>query len=895
MLKRDVQERLAAMLDRLEGAGLSPLERAALESLVREAAGESALTFSPEMTIAPEGEPTFSAAPPTLAPSLTFELDAPTGAPTGAPDPHNLGPLAARYQVRRRLGVGGMSDVWQVEDRRLHRTMALKVMKPELLGRPEARARFVEEAQLTAQLQHPGILPVHEVGELPDGRAWFTMKEVHGRTLREVLREAHDDEAGLEKHELHGLVSDFHRSCEAVAYAHAQGVVHRDLKPDNIMMGDFGEVLVLDWGLARVDGRAARPSDEAPGDAAGASAGAPAGWEQSIQTDRSDEFITRIGHIAGTPAYMPPEQATGDFHTLTPTADVYALGAVLFEILAGEAPFGGRSPTAILEAVVAGRRRPLPSGGVVPDELRAICERAMSEDPGRRYRDAASLARAVEAWLDGQRQKERALAFAQTADALGMEIDELRERSEGLRERAREALKAAPRWAPAADKRAAWAMEDEADGLQREADLRELMRIEALRAALVHLPEYVEVNDTLFGHFQRLHGSAEVNRDPRAMSLLEARVRLYDRGRHTDYLRGRGRLSLTVEPAGAEVRLHRYELRDRCLTPTFVRALGPTPLDDLPMAMGSYLLELRAPGREVVLAPACIERQGRWSAAIVLPPAGSVAEDERYVPAGGFVSGGDPAASASQARRSVWVPGFILRRFPITNAEYIDFLDALVADGREAEALAHVPRQKPGRHGEQGAMIYGRRADGGFALQVDADGDEWRPEWPVGMVTWTAAAAYCAWLSERTGQPWRLPWELEWEKAARGVDGRFYPWGDFLDPSFCCIQHSAPGAPLPAGYEAFPIDESPYGVRAMAGTVREWCQDAWSPEGPAPEGGEWRPMETDPDPRVPRSVRGGGFSSNPRTARIAQRTATPGHNRMGSLGFRPARSWSPEG
>jgi len=876
MLSRDVKERLAELLSRLAAAGLDAQERETLEALVREAAGENATLdlYAAGRTVIPQVRSP-NAAPPTLAPSPTFDLDAEPSEPI---DVIGLGPLALRYHVRRKLGVGGMSDVWQVEDRRLHRTMALKIMKPELLGRPEPKARFVEEAQLTAQLQHPGILPVHEVGELPDGRAWFTMKEVHGRTLREVLREAHDDEAGLEKHELHRLVADFHRACEAVAYAHAQGVVHRDLKPDNVMMGDFGEVLVLDWGLARVDGRVERSMVD------------PLGEESfGIHTDRSDQFVTRIGHVAGTPAYMPPEQASGSFHELTPAADVYALGAVLFEILDGQPPYSGGSPGAILEAVIAGDRRAFPSGGVVPADLRAICERALNPEPARRYRDAASLERAVGAWLDGERQRERALAFAQTAEGLGAEVDHLRERAARLRAESAAALKAVPRWSPAEEKAAAWAKEDEAGALQREADLRELMRVEALRAALVHLPEYTEVNDTLFNHFRRLHAAAEAARDPRAISLLEGRVRLYDRGRYTDYLRGVGRITLTTDPPGAVARLHRYELRERRLVPGFVRELGATPLA-LPMPMGSYLLELSAPGRERVMVPVSLAREERWTGAVSLPLAGSLADDERYVPGGWFLSGGDREASAAQPRRSVFVDSFVIKRFPVTNAEFMAFLDALVAAGREAEALAHVPRQKPGRQAEEGAMIYSRRPDGGFALQVDADGDEWRPEWPVGMVTWSAAAAYCDWLAARTGQPWRLPWELEWEKAARGVDGRFYPWGDFLDPSFCCIHYSAPGRTLPAGCEAYPVDESPYGVRALAGTIREWCQDPWTPEGPAPDGGEWQPAATSRDPLISRAMRGGGFSSNPRTARIAHRTGTPGHNRLGSLGFRPVRS-----
>ncbi|MBW2257883.1 MAG: protein kinase, partial [Deltaproteobacteria bacterium] len=209
---------------------------------------------------------------------------------------------ATRYLDVGLLGVGGMGEVRQVLDPALNRTIALKVLHPRLGHTRSHEDRFISEAQVTAQLEHPGIVPVYASGRMPDGRPYFTMKEVRGRTLAEVITEVH---AAAAPHEwrpaesgwtFRRLVEAFHRICEAVAYAHARGVLHRDLKPSNVMVGDFGEVLVMDWGLARVR------------------AGSPWGTMEMVQTDRSldPSQATRVGTVSGTPGYMSPEQARGE-------------------------------------------------------------------------------------------------------------------------------------------------------------------------------------------------------------------------------------------------------------------------------------------------------------------------------------------------------------------------------------------------------------------------------------------------------------------------------------------------------------------------------------------------------------------------------------------------------
>ncbi len=849
----------------------------------------------------------------------TVTLAASEGPPVMAGAPAEV-ELTDRYEDLGLLGAGGMGEVRRVRDLDLNRTMAMKTLRPELLERPEALARFIEEAQCSAQLQHPGIVPVHELGRLPDGRVYFTMREVRGRSLSEVIAEVHGAVRGdrwarsAGGWSFRGLVDAFHRVCEAVAYAHGRGVVHRDLKPENVMLGGHGEVLVVDWGLAKVAGERDRALE--------------AGELEPVVTDRSQDTsqATQLGAVAGTPAYMPPEQARGEVDAIDARSDVYALGAVLYEVLSGRAPYRGDDAMAVLVKVLVGPPEPpgrgvalaqtlgflegpaaAPSGPPLPEELVAACVKAMARAPGERFADAGELAAEVGAWLDGARLREQALEVVGAAEARSPEVEALRGRAGRLEAEAEGLLAEVASHAPEAEKAPGWALEDEAASLRREAERRDLEVEQGLYAGLRIDPTLPEAHAALAERHRGALAAAEAARDPdaeaRAAFLLGVHAEALPeshgvRQRCAAYLKGDGALTLVTDPPGAEVLLHRYETQNRRLVPVFERSLGPAPLTTVSLPKGSYLCVLRAEGRPDVRYPVHIERGAHWDGVppgdtaphpIRLPGPEELGQGDCYVPAGWFVSGGDPEAVGSLPQRRLWADRLVMRRFPVTNREYIEFLDDLVASGREEEALRHVPRERVGHGGELGAMAYGRDDQGRFELVVDADGDAWLPDLPVCLVDWWGAAAYSEWLAARTGAPWRLPGELEWEKTARGADGRFFPWGDATDPSWCCMRESHAGRPLPAVVDSYPVDESPYGVRGLGGNMRDWCADVYEPGGPASAGGRVsRPERV--RGRDPRVLRGGSWFMSAGLLRAAFRRADEPDLRYYLLGFRVARS-----
>jgi formylglycine-generating enzyme required for sulfatase activity/tRNA A-37 threonylcarbamoyl transferase component Bud32 len=293
---------------------------------------------------------------------------------------------AGRYELGAEIARGGMGAVYRATDTAFAREVAVKVLLDKFAPTSGTARRFHDEARITGQLQHPNIPAVHDLGALPDGRPFLAMKLIKGATLDELLRTRPDPSADRGR-----FVAAFEQVCQAVAYAHAHDVIHRDLKPGNVMVGNFGEVQVMDWGLAKVLGSHSAEETDPDGTAPGTAI-------QSIR--ESDSAFTQAGSVLGTPAYMPPEQAIGAIHKVDARSDVFGLGAILAVILTGKPPFAASSvETTRLQAAQGNLEEcfaRLDASGAEP-ELVSLCKRCLSKKPADRPADAGEVARAVAA------------------------------------------------------------------------------------------------------------------------------------------------------------------------------------------------------------------------------------------------------------------------------------------------------------------------------------------------------------------------------------------------------------------------------------------------------------------------------------------------------------------
>lgn len=326
-------------------------------------------------------------------------------ADSGAEQTIVLGPLGeSRLKLSHLHSSGGIGRVWLARDQVLNRDLAVKELLPEHAASEASRSRFAREAQITAQLTHPGTVPVYDY--VDDGkRHFYTMKFVQGQTLTEVIAAFHQQAAGSDSPvaDLTRLLQQFLSVCRTVAYAHSCSILHRDLKPDNILVGDFGEVVLLDWGLAK-------QLDDGVDSAVDISTGTDAG--NTIQGER-----------LGTPAFMAPEQALGRVDHIDYRTDVYGLCAVLYEILTGQAPFQGQHITRILADVV--ETPPTPPCELVnwlPPELEQICLQGLAKDPDDRHPTAEALMRQLDDWVVDQTRRKRTARMREQFFGLSLDL-----------------------------------------------------------------------------------------------------------------------------------------------------------------------------------------------------------------------------------------------------------------------------------------------------------------------------------------------------------------------------------------------------------------------------------------------------------------------------------------
>ncbi len=809
-----------------------------------------------------------------------------------SPDPTTP---SERYEVTGKLGSGGLGVVLEALDRETRRVVAIKLPRrggaaadTDAALIPEESAtrtdpmldRFALEARVTAQLEHPAIVPVYDVGRSADGTPYYTMRVVGRRSLRDVLVNPEVRATFTTTR----LVSVLIQVARALAYAHARGVVHRDVKPSNILVGEFGEVYLADWGIARLESETtlSRGKSEPP----------PA------------RSVDATG-LVGTPGYIAPELITADWGQVDHRVDLFALGVVLYEVLTGTHPFRRDAATDTLAATYGDEpKRPSEIAPGSPLLLEDLCLALLAKDPAARPSSAEEVALRIEECLEGAKESERRAAEARTLCEKAKEpvarYHELAARRARLEAEAKELLESIRGFEPIAKKRPGWALEDLADAAEREQGLALAQAIDLFTKALGYDATSKAAHEGLAQlYFSRAQQATE-QRKAATQLYYETLVTQHDQGAYTALLNAPSSLSLTSNPAGARVVLERYVERDRILVASERRSLGVTPLRNVSLAPGSYLLTLEYGGYRNVRRPVALPRGATVEANVNLYTDDEIGEGFVFVPEGVAILGGDEDAYNWTPREERRIDDFAIARVPVSFREYCAFLDDIE---RENPALAR-KRAPHDLRGSEGMAVV--RSPSGhwepYAELIEGDALKLYPReaghfWniPVLLVDWFDARAFCRWASQRNGSELRLPTEAEFEKAARGVDGRFYPWGDRFDATFCHMNDSRPFIAQPEPRGNFSGDESVYGVRDLAGGAREWCADIDGLRS-APD------IDAEPEPDVSaargestiRRVRSGARGTDKRWCRAASRSSFPALTRGPNLGFRLAKTLTPK-
>lgn len=856
--------------------------------------------------------------------------------PSGAADP------GARFQQRERVAVGGTGDLYFAFDVELQAPAALKAMAP---GTPRAQ-ESLDRPAVEALVNDPTVVPLRSRWQDTDGTIWLAMPWVHGggtfmhviETLLGSGRWVDVTEPRPKRLEPRARVQRVDpdvswvdlpsallllvEAAAGVGTAHRAGVVHLDIKPDNLMFEMHGvprgSATRREWRFWHSDA-----SGQAPEPPRRMARPRVIDWGLSL---RVGEAEAPNGETPGVPAYMAPERASGGPGATAPTADVYALGAVLYHLLTGAPPYGvdRRHTRALLTA------SPLPPApevhvhrrllGSDTDDYVAVCRRAMDPDPRRRPPDASAFA------VDLRRARSRHLLRRAEERLRGAEV--LRARAREVRQHADAALARLDKedYANIEPRQRWWSDLKSADVDEAEAHLREAQWVRDLRAILAVDPDFealaIELIDWGNRRLLALERDRETAEARLALETLRADVQHVRERLETDrpaslpapliraeeLLAGNGRLTLPVAPdiEVGIVRLVQRHIRWTADEP--FAPLGTGRIVAHPLEAGRYLLQLRGPGRQTAVLPLRIHRGETWDPTtdlgerrprlIDLPPATEIGVGDVFIPAGPAWLGGDPSShDCPMPGRSVWVDAFVVKAEPVTHRQWLSFINARRTIVDSAAMKAWLPGttsdDAPGQPG------YRLGEDGRYTLSHRSGDPAAMLDWPVCAISWHAARAFARWFDEHekaagraTG--WRLISEWEYEKVARSGDARRVHWGEEVEPRFTRIAGSIEDLYVPASIHDDTLDVTLGGVRWIAGNAQTWCLEGWSFDGPWHALDVAAALRSAVDGRAPyRMIRGAAYYTPRGAVASTSRFAAPPDQRPLGAGLRLARSWPP--
>ena len=673
---------------------------------------------------------------------------------------------SSRYTYVERIGRGGMSVVDCMHDLKMDRDVAFK----RVLKTSDANTlrSFEIEARVTGRLEHPNIIPIYDF--VNDSRELgYTMRIARYNSLADRIY----SEVPLEPHDLCTILRQV---ALAVEYAHQRGVIHRDIKPHNILLGNEGEVYLTDWGVCHLD--LSHPD-----------------------ADLVDSATRNA--LVGSPVYMPPEQARCDMNALGGQSDVYGLGATLYHCLTDRPPFEGDSLVDILRSVINSKDRDIQdeieekSKITVPRELQSICAQAMAYEPEQRFSSARSFADALESFQKGQLERERLEAEMRVemdrAEEARSRFHMLSKKRASLEYEVKR-LRRQRKLGDSEKKSDLWTHEEVIDSLASPIEEAFARATAAYRNALFKIPDLKEAKQALIELFWVRLEEAEELHDLQKVAYFEELIRKQGNQEAVARLDQPSRIVLENLPPLTVIEVwthhpHRYRTMSKLLYEHH------SPLDEaIELARGSYLIKLSHPHAEPTCIHLHLSRASTRSLKVELPRKGSVPQGFVYVP-------------NSDGGR-----GLAFGESPVKCLDYFTFLNSLPHE----EAEFRAPRYNN--------TIYVKRdQDGLFSLPfTDLEGDEWGADWPIMLVNLYDAQAYADWLSDQMKRTVRLPTADEWTHAAQGADHRRYPWGSAFDSSLCRMRDSTRGRTMPCSVGSLESDQSPYGLYDVAGNIAQW-------------------------------------------------------------------------